>query len=423
MCFRASTKTYASQGMSYTRAEDVQIDNWELVGNKGWNWKSLFPYYKKSEGFQVPTADQIAHGASYDANYHGTKGPLKVGWPTGMTNSSVFPVLNKTFEKLGVHYNRDSEGGQMVGFTVHPDTVDRENNVREDAARAYYWPYKARSNLKVISNTTANKIIWADTDNGDAVAIGVEATGAHGVQKIYASKEVVLSAGALRSPALLELSGVGNPDILRKYNIPVKVNVPTVGENLQDQTNNGLSWEGKETWTGLATFSALPSVNQMYGKNVTALASFVKANLASYAKAVSKASNGAVKESDLMTAFKLQYDLIFKSQVPYAEIVFSPSGQSFAAEFWPLLPFSRGNVHIKSANASQIPAINPNYFMFGQDAEAQVVVAQYIRKAFGTAPLSGIVGDEVSPGLDALPETASNSTWNKWVNANCKCLS
>ncbi len=240
------------------------------------------------------------------------------------------------------------------------------------------------------------------------------------MQEVYASKEVILSAGALRSPAILELSGVGNPDILRKYNIPVKVNLPTVGENLQDQTNNGLSWAGRETWTGLATFSALPSVNQIYGKNVTALASFVKANLASYAKAVSKASNGVVKASDLMTAFKLQYDLVFKSQVPYAEIVFSPSGQSFAAEFWPLLPFSRGNVHIKSANASQIPAINPNYFMFGQDAEAQVVVAQYIRKAFGTAPLSGIVGEEVSPGLDALPEAASNSTWHKWVNANCK---
>ncbi len=144
--------------MSYTRAEDVQIDNWELVGNKGWSWKSLFPYYKKSEGFQMPTADQIAHGASYDANYHGMKGPLKVGWPTGMTNTSVFPVLNKTFEKLGVHYNRDSEGGQMVGFTVHPDTVDRENNVREDAARAYYWPYKARPNLRAISNTTPTRL-------------------------------------------------------------------------------------------------------------------------------------------------------------------------------------------------------------------------------------------------------------------------
>ncbi|KAL4925455.1 GMC family oxidoreductase [Aspergillus undulatus] len=410
--------TSAINGMSYTRAEDVQIDNWELVGNKGWNWKSLMPYYKKSEGFQVPTEDQIAHGANYNANYHGQHGPLKVGWPTSMTNSSVFSVLNETFESLGVHYNRDSEGGKMVGFTVHPDTLDRAKNVREDAARAYYWPYKARSNLKVIPNTQAHKITWANNIQGEAVAAGVEVAGPHGVETIYASKEVILSAGSLRSPAILELSGVGNPDILEKYDIPVKVDLPTVGENLQDQTNNALTWESNDVLTGLATFSALPSVNQFYGEKAAALASYVKANLASYAKNVSIASNGVVKESDLLTAFELQYDLIFKSQVPYAELVFSPSGQSFATEYWPLLPFSRGNVHIQSANTSQIPAINPRYFMFEQDAEAQVQVAQYIRKAFGTAPLSGIVGNEVSPGPHLLPANASTSTWTNWVKAN-----
>ncbi|KAL6239672.1 hypothetical protein BDW75DRAFT_249747 [Aspergillus navahoensis] len=410
--------TSTINGMSYTRAEDVQIDIWELVGNEGWNWKSLFPYYKKSEGFEVPTKEQIAHGASYDANYHGKNGPLKVGWPTAMTNSSVFPVLNETIEQLGIQYNRDSKGGKMVGFTVHPDTVDREANVREDAARAYYWPYKSRSNLNIISNTQANKIIWANTTEREAIATGVEVTGPHGVRKIYASKEVILSAGALRSPALLELSGVGNPDILRKYGIPVKVDLPTVGENLQDQTNNALTWEGKDYLTGLATFSVLPSVNQLYGDRVSAVASFVEANLASYAKNVSRASHGAVKESDLLAAFKLQYNLIFRSQVPYAEIVFAPSGDSFASEYWPLLPFSRGSVHIGSANASQSPAINPNYFMFEQDVTAQTDVAQFIRKTFDTAPLSGIVGDEVSPGLDVLPANSSSTTWNNWVLTN-----
>ncbi|GMG01346.1 unnamed protein product [Aspergillus oryzae var. brunneus] len=415
--------TSTINGMSYTRAEDVQIDNWEVVGNKGWNWKNLFQYYKKSEGFQVPTKDQIAHGASYNASYHGRNGPLKVGWPTSMTNSSVFPVLQQTFEKLGVQYNPDSEGGKMVGFTVHPDTLDREMNVREDAARAYYWPYEARSNLKIISNTRADKVIWANATQGEAVAVGVEVTNAYGTETIYADKEIILSAGALRSPALLELSGVGNPAVLNKYNIPVKVNITTVGENLQDQTNNALAWEGVETLTGLATFSVLPSVNQLYGDNVTALASYVKFQLATYAKIVASASNGAVKEANLVEAFERQYDLIFNSQVPYAEVVFAPSGQSFSIEYWPLLPFSRGSVHIQSANASDLPAINPNYFMFGQDAEAQITVAQYIRKALGTAPLSGLVGDEVSPGLDVLPASASSSTWTKWVEANCKRFS
>ncbi|GCB20568.1 glucose oxidase [Aspergillus awamori] len=410
--------TSTINGMSYTRAQDVQIDNWEVLGNDGWNWKNLFQYYKKSEGFQVPTKDQIAHGASYNASYHGLNGPLKVGWPNSMTNSSVFPVLEQTFEKLGVQYNPDSEGGKMVGFTVHPDTLDREMNVREDAARAYYWPYEARSNLKIISNTRANRVIWANTTQGEAVAVGIEVTNAYGTETIYADKEVILSAGALRSPAILELSGIGNPDVLNKHNIPVKVNITTVGENLQDQTNNALSWEGVDTLTGLATFSVLPSVNQLYGDNVTALASYVKSQLASYAKTVASASNGAVKEANLVEAFERQYDLIFKSQVPYTEVVFAPSGNSFAVEYWPLLPFSRGSVHIQSANASDYPAINPNYFMFDQDAEAQVTVAQYIRKALGTAPLNSLVGEEVSPSLDVLPASASSATWTKWVKEN-----
>ncbi|KAL3468121.1 GMC oxidoreductase [Aspergillus heterothallicus] len=388
--------TSTIHGMSYTRAVDVQIDNWGVVENKGWSWKSLIPYYKKER-------------------------PLEGWMPTAMTNGSVFKTLNETMEQLGIHYNTDANGGQMVGFTVNPDTIDRERNVREDAARAYYWPYESRSNLKVISNTQANRIIWSNTTHGDcddAVAIGVEVTGPYGSEIIYASNEVILSAGSLRSPALLEISGVGNPAILRKHNISIKVNLTSVGENLQDQTNNAMAWESNDLLSGLATFSALPSIAQLYGADAASLASLVNTSLPAYAKAVSRASNGAVTEANLLDAFKLQFDLTFKSHIPYAEIVFAPSGSSFAVEYWPLLPFSRGSVHIRSANASEPPTINPNYFMFGQDASAQADVAKHIRRALETAPLSGIVGDEVSPGLDTLPANATEASWNKWVVAN-----
>lgn len=405
--------------MSYTRAQNVQIDTWELVGNDGWNWDSLLPYYKKSEGFEVPTQDQTSHGADYYLSYHGENGPLKVGWPTLMTNSSVLSVLDETFKQLGVPYNRDVNGGNMVGLTSHPDTLDREANVRHDAARAYYWPYEDRPNLKIISNTYANKIIWANESDSEAVAIGVEATSPDGVETIYASKEVILSAGSLKSSVILELSGVGNPDILQKHDIPVIVKNTAVGENLQDQTNNGLSYQGKEFWLGLPTFSVLPSANQLYGQNVSAVASFVNSSLADYARTVSNRSNGAVQEANLLTAFQIQYDLVFKSQVPFAEIVFVPIGKTFSSEYWPLLPFSRGSIHIQSVDASQPAAINPNYFMFGQDLDAQVDVARYIRNTFRVAPLSDLVGDESAPGLDAVPESALSSAWKAWVLTKC----
>ncbi|KUL86374.1 hypothetical protein ZTR_08632 [Talaromyces verruculosus] len=414
---RAIGGTSTINGMSYTRAQDVQIDSWETAGNDGWNWENLLPYYEKSEGFQVPTVDQIDRGADYDIRYHGVKGPLKVGWPNAMTNSTVFPILNETLNQLGIPYNGDVNGGKMVGLTTHPDTIDRQNNVREDAARAYYWPYQARPNLKIISNTNVNKIIWADKPSGDAIAIGVEITGVDGVDNIYASKEVILSAGALKSPILLELSGVGNPSILQKYDIPVVVDLPTVGENLQDQTNNGLAWRGRETWTGLPAFSALPSIEQLYGKDFAAFASTINTSLADYARGVSNVSNGAVKEANLLAAFQIQYDLIFKSQVPFAEIVFVPLGDSVSSEYWTLLPFSRGSIHVKSANASEPASINPNYFMYGPDLHAQGYVAQYVRKIHGTAPLSGLVGDEIQPGLALVPGNASASTWESWVKS------
>ncbi|KAF3395338.1 Glucose oxidase [Talaromyces pinophilus] len=414
---RAIGGTSTINGMSYTRAQDVQIDSWEMAGNDGWNWESLLPYYEKSEGFQVPTVDQIDRGANYDIRYHGVNGPLKVGWPNAMTNSSVFPILNETLQQLGIPYNGDVNGGKMVGLTTHPDTIDRENNVREDAARAYYWPYQARPNLKIISNTKVNKILWANNTSGDATAIGVEITGIDGVDNIYASKEVILSAGALKSPILLELSGVGNPSILQKYDIPVVVNLPTVGENLQDQTNNGLAWRSRETWTGLPAFSALPSIEQLYGKGSAAFASTINASLADYARFISNVSNGAVKEANLLDAFRIQYDLIFKLQVPFAEIVFVPLGDSVSSEYWTLLPFSRGSVHVKSANVSELASINPNYFMYEPDLHAQGYLAQYIRKIHGTAPLSGLVGDEVQPGLALVPGNASASTWESWVKS------
>ena len=408
--------------MSYTRAEDAQIDNWERVGNKGWGWNDLLPYYKKSEDFQIPTKDQASLGASYTAAVHGRSGPLKVGWPKSITNGTVFSVLNETMSHLGVEYNPDVNSGHMIGFTDHPDTLDRERNIREDAARAYYWPYETRSNLKIISNTQANKIIWANNTHGEAVAVGVEVSNAYGTQNIYAKKEVILSAGSLRSPQLLELSGVGNPDILSRYNISTRVALPAVGENLQDQTNNALTWESTETLSGLATFSALVSVDQLYGKNVSAIKSQIDNDIVGYAKTLSKKTNGAVKEDHLLNVLKIQRDLIFESLVPYAEIVFAPSGQAFACEYWPLQPFSRGSVHIQSANVSQTPNIDPNYFMFGQDVDAQVDVAQYIRNLFGTAPLTEIVGDELSPTSEILPKNASSATWENWVKENCKSL-
>lgn len=100
----------------------------------------------------------------------------------------------------------------MRGFNIYPSTLDVDLNVREDAARAYYFPYDDRKNLHLLENTTANRLFWKNGSAEEAIADGVEITSADGkVTRVHAKKEVIISAGALRSPLILELSGVGNP--------------------------------------------------------------------------------------------------------------------------------------------------------------------------------------------------------------------
>lgn len=201
-------------GMAYVRAEDVQLDAWQSIGNERWNWTSLFPYYLKSENLTLPTAVQTDAGATYDAFAHGSRGPLKVAFPRMQSgDNDLTPAVNQTLQAAGIPWNVDVNAGRMRGFSIYPWTIDEEAYIRYDAARAYFWPFQSRSNLHAWLNTRVNRIVWRDVPGGENTrAAGVEVTSQHGtVSVVMSRREVILSAGALKSPAILELSGIGNP--------------------------------------------------------------------------------------------------------------------------------------------------------------------------------------------------------------------
>ncbi|KAL1963327.1 hypothetical protein VTN77DRAFT_8448 [Rasamsonia byssochlamydoides] len=409
--------TSTINGMAYTRAQDVQVDAWSAIGNEGWDWNSLWPYYLKSEAFTAPNQTQQAAGASYNPTYHGLTGPLDVGF-TEMLPNNLSSLLNKTYQALGIPWTEDVNGGKMRGYNFFPSTVDDAEDVREDAARAYYYPFESRPNLSVMLNTTANRIVWKnETTGGNVTAGGVEVTALNDgtVCMVQANHEVILSAGSLRSPGILELSGVGNPSILSKYNIPVKVNLPTVGENLQDQMNNEATAVGYSAIAGTKSVS-YPSVRDLFGNSTDKIAATVQKQLAQYAEAAANQSQGTMKASVLQRLFQVQYDLIFKQEVPIAEIITYPStGNTLMAEYWGLLPFARGSVHIASADPTVQPVINPNYFMFDWDVQQQISIAKFIRNFYKTAPLSGILQTETKPGTSAVREGASDGVWAEWL--------
>lgn len=200
--------------MTYIRAEKAQIDGWQELGNDGWNWSTLWPYYLKTETFQPPTCEQAADGASFVDSAHGQSGPVTVGWMDLLLSGDIESMIQKSWANLGFPHIQDASTGVLRGFNVWPLTLNRVQNIRTDAARAYYWPVANRTNLHTFDFTLARRIIWQDALNeGDPViAAGVEIVSSSGIKEtLLASREVILSAGSLISPVLLEASGIGNP--------------------------------------------------------------------------------------------------------------------------------------------------------------------------------------------------------------------
>jgi choline dehydrogenase len=199
--------------MTYIRGNIAEFDAWEQLGNPGWNWESIFPYFKKSERYTIPTESQLAAGATYEPQYHGFDGALHVGYVPTLENGSFAPVVIDTWEGLSVHHNPDLNSGDVRGFGMGPQTLDTDLNIRWDAARAYLHPAEHRPNFRVFKGTV-RRITWArgGGKRGLSVASGVEVLADDGKSSLLrANKEVVISAGALRTPLVLEASGIGNP--------------------------------------------------------------------------------------------------------------------------------------------------------------------------------------------------------------------
>lgn len=214
--------------MAYVRGIEDDFDEWSKLGNRGWDYENVLPYFKKFEG------NQNASFVAYDnGRYHSATGPFKV-------ESLVVPTFEKVYiqalKDAGVHFIPDINSDQKLGYTILQATSFEGR--RTSTASAFLTPVKNRPNLHVIKHGFVTKIL-IDKKN---VARGVELVynGKH-LMKVYAKKEVIISAGTIQSPPLLMRSGIGPKDELRKHNIPVKANL-AVGENYIDHVYVGLGF-------------------------------------------------------------------------------------------------------------------------------------------------------------------------------------
>jgi choline dehydrogenase-like flavoprotein len=186
--------------------------------------------------------------------------------------------------------------------------------------------------------------------------------------------------------------------------------------------NNGLAWDSKTNYSKAADYVAYPSVDQLF-PNASAVGDQLLSKLPAYAMHVASANGNITKAGDIERFFRVQWDLIFKSKIPVAEVLVEPSGTTYDTEYWGSVPFSRGNVHIQSADPTVAARIDPKYFMLDFDLHAQVQAARFIRQLFETKPLAEMTGAETSPGQAVVVADADDEVWSSFIKNNCKiCL-
>lgn len=206
--------------MVYVRGSDKDFNQWAAAGNPGWDWESVLQYFKKSEGMQVP---EIA--LSKDGKFHNTDGPLKID-----SYHNTEPLRNVVLnggEELGYKTVLDINADEYIGLTVVQGTLD--GNRRCTTAKAFLVPAKDRPNLYIIKHAHVTKIIF---DEVDKRATGVQFITNNIKMIANAKKEIILSAGAIGSPQILLLSGIGPKKHLDEHKIPIIADL-AVGKNLQ----------------------------------------------------------------------------------------------------------------------------------------------------------------------------------------------
>ncbi|KAG8166266.1 hypothetical protein KVR01_004818 [Diaporthe batatas] len=387
--------TSTINGMTYVRADAAEIDAWEALGNKGWNWDTLFQYYKRTERFTPPTTAQEDAGASFEPQSHGYQGELHVGYRYAIPNGSFPGIVQTTWESLGYPLNPDVNSGDTRGFDVWPMTIDRNPDLRWDSARAYYYPVEGRANLVLFQGTALN-IEWEE-DGIDGV---MSATGVRYVDRnnqtvtLDVSKEAIISTGALRTPLLLEMSGIGNPSVLQELGIEAIIDLPGVGENLQEQPNSNLIYVPTHNVTGYTTYATFANAEDLFGAETAAVSSDVGSKLTAYAE--NAASQGGLNASAIEKILRIQHDLIFNKKVTIGETITASSSGFLLTAWWCLLPFSRGRVHLASIDAYDSPMIDPQYFAADIDMTTQVAIGKQAQSFWHAKPVAGITANNVT---------------------------
>jgi choline dehydrogenase len=355
-------------GLLYIRGQAEDFNHWRQLGNTGWSFDDVLPYFRKAED-QQRGADDL----------HGVGGPLSVS-----DVSEPHPLCDAFIaacEQAGHPRTDDFNGARQEGAGYFQLTTRKGR--RWSTARGYLKPARKRVNLTVVSGALATRVLFEGRR-----AVGVEYTQGGATHVARANAEVILSGGAFNSPQLLQLSGAGPADLLRQHGIDVIADMPGVGADLQDHYQARFNYRCAEPIT----------MNDMMGS----LAGRVGAGLryALFRKGFLTVgagyAGGFFKTDPKMATPDVQLHFILFSADAVGQKLHPFPG--FLASVCQLRPESRGFVRIKSADPAQAPAIQPRYLSDPVDRDVVTAGMQLLRKIMGQPALARYIVEELMPG-------------------------
>ena len=357
-------------GMLYVRGQGRDYDGWAQLGNRGWSFEDVLPYFKKSET-----------NTSKGTEFHGTGGPLHVD-----DMSETYPILDafiEAAEEAGYPKNPDYNGASQEGFGYYQ--VTQKGGRRYSASRAFLDPIRGRDNLKIETDAFASKVMLEGKE-----AVGIHYT-VHGFpREVRANKEVILCAGAIQSPQLLELSGIGQSNLLKEHGIDVVHELAGVGENHQDHYISRMAWKVKQPVTLNERVRGLPLLVEglkliFQGKGALTMPAGI--------------AHGFIKTRPELETPDVQYHCAHASFAdPHKRILHDFPGMSLGP--CQLRPESRGTVHITSSDHRDHPSIKPNFLKEEADRDAHVAGLKIARTILESPALDPYRDVEIVPGPD-----------------------
>ncbi len=373
-CGRTLGGSSAINGLIYIRGHRDDYDHWAALGNAGWSYADVLPYFRKLE-----------HNVRGASEWHGAEGPLWVS-DIGAKHELVEALIAAGAE-IGIPPNDDFNGAKQEGVGYYQLTTHR--GFRCSTAAAYLRPARGRANLVVATDAEATRILL---DGRRATGVAYRRGGRD--LTVAARREVIVAAGALRSPQLLQLSGIGPPSVLQTFGVPVTHALPGVGENLQDHLQARVIFRCTKPITTNDTLASSWRTLAMGMRYIVTRTGPM---------AVGINQGGVFARTDPALA---RPDVQFHLATLSSDMAGSPvhTFAGFTMSVCQLQPEARGFVRMKSPDPLAAPAMQPNYLSTPRDRATLIAGIRLARRLAATRALAPYVAGEYRPGPDAVTD-------------------